>query len=45
MVYNNPLIKNIKSVLDNMYPYLKSRFGDLVKTEIKTRDEKFKFLY
>ena len=40
-LYNNPLIKNIKSVLDNMYPYLKSRFGDLVKTEIKTRDEKF----
>ena len=40
--YNNVAIKDIKSVLDNMYPYLKSRFNDSIKFAIKTKDEEFK---
>ncbi len=38
---NNFVIKDIKSVLDNMYPYLKSSFGDLVKIKIKAKEELF----
>ena len=39
---NNLPIKEIKSVLDNMYPYLKSRFDHLIKFVIKTKNDKFK---
>ena len=39
---NNIAIKDIKSVLDNIYPYLKSRFNDLFKVEIKTKNNEFK---
>ena len=39
---NNLAIKDIKSVLDNMYPYLKSRFDHLIKFVIKTKDDTFK---
>ena len=39
---NNIAIKDIKSVLDNIYPYLKSRYGNLIQFAIKTRDEEIK---
>ena len=39
---NNIIIKDIKSVLDNMYPYLKSRFNESIKFAIKTKNEEFK---
>ena len=39
---NNLIIKEIKSVLDNMYPYLKSSFGEFVKINIKLKDDFFK---
>ena len=39
---NNIAIKDIKSVLNNMYPYLKSRFNDSIKFAIKTKEEEFK---
>ena len=39
---NNLIIKDIKSVLNSMYPYLKSRFNDSVKFVIKTGVEQFK---
>jgi hypothetical protein len=41
ITYNNIAIKDIKSVLDNMYPYLKSRFNDSIKFAIKTKNEEF----
>jgi hypothetical protein len=39
---NNLAIKDIKSILDNMYPYLKSRFDHLIKFVIKTKSDEFK---
>lgn len=39
---NNCIIKEIKSVLNNMYPYLKSSFGEFVKIKIKTKEDIFK---
>ena len=39
---NNFIIKDIKSVLDNMYPYLKSSFDEFVKIKIKSKQELFK---
>ena len=41
ITHNNIAIKDIKSVLDNMYPYLKSRFNDSIKFVIKTKNEEF----
>ena len=41
ITHNNIAIKDIKSVLDNMYPYLKSRFKDSIKFAIKTKNEEF----
>jgi len=41
ITHNNIAIKDIKSVLDNMYPYLKSRFNDSFKFAIKTKNEEF----
>ena len=38
---NNFVIKDIKSVLDSMYPYLKSSFSENVKIEIKLKDGAF----
>ena len=38
---NNIAIKEIKSMLDNMYPYLKSQYNDLIKVLIKTKNNKF----
>jgi len=38
---NNFVIKDIKSVLDSMYPYLKSTFSENVKIEIKLKDGAF----
>ena len=39
---NNLIIKDIKSVLDNMYPYLKSRFNNSIKFVIQNGDQQFK---
>ena len=39
---NNIAIKNVRSVLDNMYPYLKSRYDHLIKFVIKTKNDEFK---
>ena len=39
---NNCIIKEIKSVLNNMYPYLKSSFGELIKIKIKLKEDIFK---
>ena len=39
---NNIAIKDVRSILDNMYPYLKSRFDNLFKVAIKTKDEEIK---
>ena len=36
---NNIVLKDIKSVLDNMYPYLKSSYDKFVKIKLKIRDE------
>ena len=41
ITHNNIAIKDVKSVLDNMYPYLKSRFNDSIKFTIKTKNEEF----
>ena len=41
ITHNNIAIKDIKSVLDNMFPYLKSRFNDSIKFVIKTKNEEF----
>ena len=38
---NNIAIKEIKSMLDNMYPYLKSQYNDFIKVLIKTKNNKF----
>lgn len=39
---NNIAIKDVRSVLDNMYPYLKSRYDHLIKFVIKTKNDEFK---
>ena len=39
---NNIIIKDIKSVLDNMYPYLKSRFNNSIKFVIQNGEQQFK---
>ena len=39
---NNLIIKDIKSVLDNMYPYLKSSYDEYIKIKIKPNDDLFK---
>ena len=39
---NNIIIKDIKSVLDNMYPYLKSTFDEYIKIKIKPNEDLFK---
>ena len=39
---NNIIIKDIKSILDNMYPYLKSRFNNSIKFVIQNGDQQFK---
>ena len=39
---NNIIIKDIKSVLDSMYPYLKSTYDKFVKIKIKIKEELFK---
>ena len=39
---NNLIIKEIKSVLDNMYPYLKSTYDEYIKIKIKPNDDLFK---
>ena len=39
---NNLIIKDIKSVLDNMYPYLKSRFNNSIKFVIQNGEQQFK---
>ena len=39
---NNIIIKDIKSVLDNMYPYLKSTFSENVKIKIKPNEDLLK---
>jgi hypothetical protein len=39
---NNCIVKDIKSVLDCMYPYLKSSFDKFVKIKIKTKEELLK---
>lgn len=39
---NNLNIKNIKSTLDNMYPYLFSTFDETIKIKIKPNEDLFK---
>ena len=39
---NNINIKNIKSTLDNMYPYLFSTFDETIKIKIKPNEDLFK---
>ena len=39
---NNLAIKDIKSVLDKMYPYLKLNFEEFIKIKIKPNDDLFK---
>ena len=39
---NNLIIKDIKSVLDNMYPYLHSTFDEFIKIKIKPNEDLFK---
>ena len=39
---NNIIIKDIKSVLDNMYPYLKSTYDEFIKIKIKPNDDLLK---
>ena len=36
---NNIILKDIRSVLDNMYPYLKSTFGQFININIKCKDD------
>ena len=35
---NNIILKDIKSVLDSMYPYLKSSFDKFLKIQVKSKD-------
>ena len=39
---NNCIVKDIKSVLDCMYPYLKSSFDKFVKIKVKTKEDLLK---
>ena len=39
---NNIAIKEIKSDLDSMYPYLKSSFGDLLNIKIRSKEDLLK---